>query len=86
MAVNFELPIDDVCKLLVDGIGTQLEDIIKKKLSEKIQPQVDAYISELARDLAANTKVAINGYRSLDPFDTTVVLLQFNNKDIEYKP
>jgi hypothetical protein len=76
---------EQIATILQKGMAADMEKLIKQKLLDEIDP----IISDLARDLAKKTSVAIQSYvhgpNPADPFGTKVqVRLVFNNKEIDY--
>jgi hypothetical protein len=86
MAFTVDTSPEHLAKLIRDGIGSALEENIKREL----QAYVDPMISKLARDIAASTKLNVESYYAhtgtQNPFGPEVrVLLSFNNKDVTYE-
>lgn len=74
---------EQVATLIRDGIAKTLEENIKSRLMEIVDP----IVSELARDLAKKTSVHVESYMMTDPLNFSpkiVVNLAFNNQLVKY--
>lgn len=85
MTFNVDTSPEALAKIIRDGIGSNLEALIKNELLELVDPM----ISKLARDLAKQTTLNVQSYYSAarpGSFEPEVrVLLSFNNEQVTYE-
>ncbi len=82
---TFTVTPEELATIVTKGIASDLETMIKKRLTEHVDP----IISQLARDLAKELAVKVQSYHSSvsaqDPFGPRVQLvLQFNGENVHY--
>lgn len=87
MSLQATISPDFIARSIASTITKELEELIRARLQEEIDP----IISSLAREIAANTMVNATGYLqhvSKDNFGgpSVIINLSFNNEDVTYVP